>query len=222
MTTLTLRFTLASDTLFGRGDGVVGLVDQEVQHDLYGCPYLGGKSLKGMLVNECADILDALPESKRERWQQVAMQLFGEPGGMVEGTAKMQVGDAYLPNEVREAVIQAINSKKMQRSDVLSSLTAFRHQTAMDPKLGTPVESSLRTMRVIVRSTPFVASLWLQADADSADSRRLLEACVKAFRRAGTSRNRGYGRLTDVALIDEQGIILSESAFSEFCQEVLA
>jgi len=222
MTTFTLRFTVASDTLFGRGDGVAGLVDDEVQHDRYGCAYLGGKALKGMLVNECADILNALPESKRTRWQQVAVQLFGEPGGFYDRTAQMQVGDAQLPEQVRVAIMQAIDSKQMQRNDVLDSLTALRQQTAMDPILGIPKESSLRTRRVIVRSTPFVAALWLQDEADSADLRRLLAACVKALRRVGTSRNRGYGRLSDVALSDEQGNLLSEHAFSEFCQEVLA
>lgn len=41
--TLWLKFTLLSDTAFGRGDGVAGLVDAEVLHDPYGLPYLGGK-----------------------------------------------------------------------------------------------------------------------------------------------------------------------------------
>lgn len=221
MTTLSLHFTLASDTLFGRGDGVAGLVEQEVQHDSYGCPYLGGKTLKGMLVNECADILDAIPENKREHWQQIAAQLFGEPSVRKEHMAKMQVGDAQLPHQVRTAIVQAIESNKMHRRDVLAALTVLRQQTAMDATLGIPLDKSLRTARVIVRMTPFVASLWLDEEADSANTRRLLAACVKAFRRAGTMRNRGYGRLTDVKLLDEQGVLLSESAFDEFCQEVL-
>ncbi|MFN8443268.1 MAG: hypothetical protein U0175_21005 [Caldilineaceae bacterium] len=222
MSTLTLHFTLASDALFGRGDGVAGVVDQEVQYDVYGCPYLGGKTLKGMLVNECADILNAVPADKRTRWQSVALQLFGEPGGTYAGTAKMQVGDACLPEELRAAVAQTVDSQKLSRSEILDSLTALRQQTAIDPVTGTPLEKSLRTTRVIVRSTPFVASLWLQEAVDNADSRRLLAACVKAFRRAGTMRNRGFGRLRDVSLSAEDGTVLTEGAFEEFCKEVLS
>ncbi|MEZ4622957.1 MAG: hypothetical protein R2867_46700 [Caldilineaceae bacterium] len=75
MSTYYLTFTLQSDTAFGRGDGVAGFLDQEVQHDIYGCPYLGGKALKGILVNECADILAALPDAMQERWQATALSL---------------------------------------------------------------------------------------------------------------------------------------------------
>lgn len=222
MSTFTLSFTLASDTLFGRGDGVAGMVDQEVQHDNYGCPYLGGKTLKGILVNECADLLEALPTNKRSRWQQVARQLFGEPGGLYEQASRMQVSDACLPDDVRAAVVQAVESKKLRRNDVLDSLTTLRRQTAMDPTTGVPLQHSLRTMRVILRNTTFVASLRLQDDADNADARRLLAACSAALRRVGTARNRGHGRLMEVTLADEHGVLLSTSAFEEFCQEVLA
>jgi len=46
MTTYYLNFTLLSDTTFGRGEGVPGLVDEEVEHDRYGLPYLRGRTLE--------------------------------------------------------------------------------------------------------------------------------------------------------------------------------
>ena len=39
-----LKIDLLSDTTLGRGDGVAGVVDAEVQHDAYGLPYLSGKT----------------------------------------------------------------------------------------------------------------------------------------------------------------------------------
>lgn len=60
MRTYWLKFTLKSDATFGRGDGVAGMVDSEVQHDSYGLPYLGGRTIKGLLGEECASILFAL------------------------------------------------------------------------------------------------------------------------------------------------------------------
>ncbi len=57
MKTVWLTLTLKSDTAFGRGDGVAGLINAEVQHDESGLPYLGGKTLKGLLGATCSDIL---------------------------------------------------------------------------------------------------------------------------------------------------------------------
>jgi hypothetical protein len=56
----TLRFELLSDTTFGRGDGVAGWVDQEVEHDADGLPFLHGRTLKGLLREEGVNILFAL------------------------------------------------------------------------------------------------------------------------------------------------------------------
>jgi CRISPR/Cas system CMR subunit Cmr4 (Cas7 group RAMP superfamily) len=51
-----LKIKLLSDTTFGRGDGVAGLIDQEVEHDANGFPYLRGRTLKGLLSEECDNI----------------------------------------------------------------------------------------------------------------------------------------------------------------------
>ena len=58
-----LKLELLSDTAFGRGDGVDGLVDIEVQHDAYGLPFLGGRALKGLMGAECDDIVFALAKA---------------------------------------------------------------------------------------------------------------------------------------------------------------
>ena len=73
MTTYLLRLTLDSDATFGRGDGLAGVVDAEVQHDDNGLPYLGGRALKGLLAEECANILFALENSgKAAHWHGAA------------------------------------------------------------------------------------------------------------------------------------------------------
>ena len=48
----------------------------------------------------------------------------------------------------------------------------------------------------------------------------LLAACVKAFRRAGTGRNRGRGELAAM-LCDEKGNEITDIHFSEFQKEVM-
>jgi CRISPR/Cas system CSM-associated protein Csm3 (group 7 of RAMP superfamily) len=193
MSTYLLRFELKSDATFGRGDGVAGVVDVEVQHDEWGCPYLGGRSLKGLLVCECAEILTALPEVIRPRWEKAAQRLFGNPGSTLEDSALLFIGDAQLPGDLRTAIAHDVQRGKIRREEVLESLTALRRQTAMDES-GVPQEHTLRTMRVILRQTLFEAELRF-AEKPTEDDLALLAACVKAFRRASTGRNRGRGRL---------------------------
>lgn len=235
----TMRFTLKSDGAFGRGDGVAGLVNQEVQHDEYGCPYLGGKAIKGILVNECADILAALPQSQRTKWQNVALALFGEPGSNHKNQSRMYIGDATLPPLLRQAIqidVKAGN-RTTTTDNVLQSLTTIRYQTAIDPKTGAASKATLRSMRVIIRQTTFVAPIWITepiykmlesnggevTDQQHSTTERelmLLSACLMALRRVGTYRNRGLGRLEQVQLYNAAEELVSERYFQQFCEEV--
>ena len=98
-----LKLTLLSDTTFGRGDGVAGLVDAEVRHDRYGLPYLGGKTLKGLLGAACAEVLSALEKSEVSDlpdWQEAAAFLFGVPGSGLEHAGKLKVGDEFIHESI--------------------------------------------------------------------------------------------------------------------------
>jgi len=220
-----LTFTLKSDGAFGRGDGVAGFLNQEVQHDRYGCPYLGGKALKGILVNECADILSALDESMRPKWRDVANALFGQPSSDLSSQPQLHIGDACLPAELRHAIVEDIDSSNpsLTREDVVYSVSALRHQTAINDQTGVAKDNTLRTIRVVLRETLFSSPLLLTETGPYVDVDRmlmLLAATVKAFRRAGTARNRGLGRLYQVGLIDSNENHITDDYFEKFCVEV--
>lgn len=227
---LWLELKLLSDGTFGRGDGVAGLVDTEVQHDRYGVPYLSGRTLKSLLTAEAAEILFALDHvvpAQRTRWHAAARFLFGEPGSDQESMARLRVGEAQLPADLREAVRQAFDfSADSERGSLaranLESLTALRRQTALDA-MGVPKEETLRTMRVILRETPFTARLdWLEPPTK--DARRLLAATCSALRRIGTGRHRGRGviatRLLDVPSWKEGASEVTTEWLAEFEREV--
>ena len=186
----TLVLTLESDTTLGRGDGVAGLVDAEVEHDRYGMPFLHGRALKGLLEEECANILFALVE-RAQPWHQAAQDLFGRPGSVAGDGALMHVGDARLPPGLRSAVVADVDGGKYSAAAVLESLTAIRRQTAMD-ETGVPDRGSLRSMRVILRETTLEAELTF-AEPPTEEALALLAACVMALRHVGTGRNRGRG-----------------------------
>lgn len=194
---LTLHLKLLSDTTFGRGDGVSGLVDQEIEHDTKtGLPFVRGRTLKGLLVEECANILYAVPDV--ERIERAAHQLFGMGGSGLHDAGLLHVGNAELQQEVVMAVQEDIKANRLQPSDVLDMFTAIRRQTAMSEETGAPEDHSLRSSRVLLRETELLAPLEITlSDDDPAkkDALALLSACVAGLRRGGTGRNRGRGRL---------------------------
>lgn len=205
-TTYWLKITLKSDTAFTRGDGVPGLVNAEVQHDSNGLPFLGGKTLKGLLSAACAEVISAVEQSKPNqisKWKASAGRLFGQPGGGPAEAGYLHMTDAHLPDDLRSAIALDIKAQRINREQVLASLTTLRTQTAMSAETGAPVLNSLRTTRVIMRETVFsgqIEFLPLLAGRQITKTEQeqdlaLLAACIKALRRAGAHRNRGLGKV---------------------------
>jgi len=217
-----IRMKLKSDATFGRGDGVAGLVDEEVEHDAAtGLPFLRGRTLKGLLAEECANILFALSRQKSPAYPQLASAakfLFGQPGSTLDDDAMVHVGSAMLPEELRKAIEADVKRGELTSADVLESVTAIRRQTAIDEETGAPEEGSLRSMRVVLRDTPFIAQLSFDKDPDDT-AKALLAACVLSLRRAGTGRNRGRGRLA-ARLYDANGNEITKACFKQFQQLV--
>ena len=226
MDTYWLCFTLLSDATFGRGEGLAGLVDQEVDHDRYGLPYLRGRALKGLFNEECANVLYALRQQGVDlgRWENAAQRLLGGPGSTLSDDAQLRVDPARPPADLRRAVRQALDTRDaaLCPADVLESLTAIRRQTAVDEESGVPDEHTLRAMRVVLRQTPFEARLTFPNGAEQ-DDLPLLAACALALRRAGTGRNRGRGRLRATLHVDQDGRPgedITQEQFKIFAQEV--
>lgn len=210
--TLRLTFELLSAATFGRGDGLPGLVDREVEHDRYGLPFLRGRTLRGLLAEEMEGLLFALGVDRslpltgqREiKWKEAADRLLGVGGRMSEEDGIMRVGDACLPERLRWLIAASVEDRKkceITREMVLESLTAIRRQTAMTDR-GAPEAASLRAMRVILRGTAFEARLVFD-EAPGEWDKALLAATALAWRRAGTGRNRGRGRLKAIVESEE-------------------
>jgi len=214
----TLKLELLSDAVFGRGDGVAGLVDVEVQHDAYGLPYLGGRALKGLLGAECDDLVFALDRPGQKDWQAVADRLFGQSGATARGQAILRIGPARLPDDLRAAIAWDVNEKWLTRAEVLETLTTVRRQTAMDPETGAPRKETLRALRLVLRGTIFTSRLTFTQEPTD-DDLALLAATVKALRRAGTGRNRGRGRV-QAELLDSTGQPVTDALFADFRKAV--
>ncbi len=223
METLKLEFELLSAATFGRGDGLAGLVDREVEHDRYGLPFLRGRALRGLLAEEMEGLLYSLGLKDVPKWKESRNRLLGVEGRFTNETGIMRVGDACLPPMMRHLLIASVELDEKKRGkdkfapeQMLESLTAIRRQTAMSER-GAPEASSLRAMRVVLRGTIFQAELLFDCQPEPID-KSLLAATALAWRRAGTGRNRGRGKLR--AWIENEDWMLEQ--FKLFQEEVKA
>ncbi len=201
-----LTFTLISDATFSGGDGVAGILDREVLYDRYGLPYLRGRTLKGLLSEEADNLINHHPQIAH--WLVVRDRLFGQPSGG-NGRGNLHFGHAQLPEGIRKSARAALAAGRgLLPLDILESMTAERRQTAVDYDSQLPDDGSLRTMRVIQRKTMFESCLSSLAPLE-ADDLQLLAVATLAWRRAGTGRNRGRGKLKADLLDEDKNSILN-------------
>jgi hypothetical protein len=208
-----IAITLKSAATFGRGDGVPGLVDREIEHDEHGFPFLRGKTLKGLLAESAENVVYALEElQKQTGWRDAKNALFGVGGRGIEERGILHIGDAKLPAKLRAEIIKVGWSKE----DVLYSLTGIRRQTSINAD-GAPDHASLRAMRVLLRGVVLEAPISFDNDDELTETQQqLLAAAVLDFRRAGTDRNRGRGWLK--AELDSEQV--TQNLFTAFGEAI--
>lgn len=220
MTRYYLTTHLYSDATFGRGAGVAGLVDLEIEHDTDGLPFLGGRALKGLLVEEWANMRLHLGDTAD--WDRAAAWLFGRSDRTHSQAAHMHVGAATLPPDLCEALRR---DPSLGPSEILSALTSIRRQTSIDAGTGAAQRGSLRAMRVLLRETQLIATLDFDAPFDDRErTLGLLAACILAVRRGGTGRNRGRGRMSlllhESLPQDYRDTTFTHQCFAAFAREV--
>jgi len=186
-----IQVELLSDTCFSRGEGTAGVVDVEVEHDELGLPFLGGKTLRGLLRDSWLSMQHCFPELK-----EAGERVFGTEADLEEKST-LRIGDAMVDDLTRRWVEAAENRELYPISPeaVLKALTDIRRQTSEERITGAPAETTLRSLRVVLRGLTLNAPLfWLQEQAGE-DDLRCLAMSLLATRHAGLSRNRGRGHI---------------------------
>lgn len=205
-----ILLALKSAATFGRGDGLAGSVDREIEHDADGFPFLRGKTFKGLLAESAENIVFALQDAKT--WREAKDALFGQGGAGLKERGILHVGDAQFPETLRAEAREAIAKKELTSEDVLFSLTGIRRQTSINEH-GAPDHSTLRSMRVLLPDVTIEASLSFDREPSETEL-QLLAAAVLDLRHAGTGRNRGRGWL-QAELDDAQTTQTLFQAFGE-------
>lgn len=184
----TIQVELLSDAAFGRGEGTAGVVDAEVEHDELGLPFLGGKTLRGLLRDAWLSMEEHFSDLTDS-----STRIFGPVADFNESSI-LRISDAVVENGVRECIEAAENRGRYPISPtaVLEALTEIRWQTSESRKTGAPADRTLRTVRVIVRGLSLKADLHWIAQPNAADL-QCLSLAMLAVRHAGQGRNRGMG-----------------------------
>lgn len=197
-----LRIKLLSGTCFSSGQGFVAEVDTDIEQESVGLPVIRGRTIKGLLVEECALILKVLSE---ESWHHSAERLFGQPGQAT--SAILRINDAYLPTGLRTATKRAVNrpDNPLSKQDIMHSVTDIRYQTKINLETGAPQEHSLRATRLALRDLVFYSRLFLPDNVSDAE-KAVLAACALSVRRGGLNRNRGWGRLQMRIVEDDRDV----------------
>src|SRR4051812_2126817 len=91
------------------------------------CPYVRGRTIKRLLVEECANCLFALARCQggetARRFEQAGRFLFGQAGSTLADDGHLHVGPALLPEDLRRAVERQVRRQELRPAEVLESLT---------------------------------------------------------------------------------------------------
>ncbi|RDD30898.1 hypothetical protein CR161_09405 [Prosthecochloris sp. ZM] len=186
-----IQIDLLSDAAFSRGEGKAGLVHVEVEHDELGLPFLGGKTLRGLLHDSWLSMQHCFPELAGS-----AKRIFGREADFDECSI-VRIGDAVVDNETRLWIEAAENRlhHPIHPDQVLEALTDIRYQTAESRIFGAPEKTTLRSVRVVIRGLKLQSTLHWLKDPDPEDDLRCLSLSLLATRHAGLGRNRGRGHI---------------------------
>ncbi len=187
-----LTICLLSDTTFGRGEGMAGMVDVEVEHDKNGLPFIGGKVLHGLLRDTYLSMWTPFKSLESAAELVLGQEATLDP----KKEAILEIKDAVLPKDVQDWARYAVHRQTdpLRPEQILSSLTDIRRQTAQSRKTGAPEKTTLRASRVVIRGISFQAPLIWRRDPKP-EEKKVLALCALGTRHGGLGRNRGRGFL---------------------------
>lgn len=185
-----LEIELKSETVFGSGHSVPGMVDQEVLYDDYGFPYMKGKTVKGKLKEEVAHVLWCLSKGKRGMADPLIDDLFGAPAS--DTAAVLRFSDLCMDETVRQMFVKKIQAGDFEAKDILNASTEIRSFTGIDYEKGVAKKGSLRRVRVIRKGLYFYSHIFPGRDLSSLEE-DIMGIAAASLKHLGTMETRGMG-----------------------------
>lgn len=171
----------------GSGKGGGNEVDNRIDRDSNGLPYVPGKMLKGLIKDACVRLYKAGNENYR-----FTKEIFGgqeESDGLnrtITSSGKIYISDARLSPRLRSALAKEDNAAAK------NNLTRNIYSTAIDNESGTAKKASLRGYEVAV-------PMELHANIECDCTKEILDfiklAASKFVYAVGSHKTRGLGEV---------------------------
>ena len=190
MTEYTLKVELLSDAVFGSGESVPGVVDQDVLHDCYGFPMMKGKTVKGKLKEEFEQILFCRDKGNTGTGNKITEKLFGKED--TDNSSCLRFSDLTMDRGVRSILAEAVEKKEIDVADVIDATTDIRSFTSINYETGVAKKGSLRKIRVIRKGLLFTGTITSEREL-TPDEELLLAQSAAALKHLGTMETRGKG-----------------------------
>lgn len=171
----------------GSGKGGGNEVDNRIDRDSEGLPYIPGKMLKGLIKDAC----NRLNQVGNSAYSFVE-EIFGsseENKGLNRtstNSGKIYISDARLSPALRSALVE---EKSITAKD---NITRNIYSTAIDDKTGTAKKASLRGYEVAV---PMELYATLECDCDKTVLDSIKIATSKLVYAVGSHKSRGLGEV---------------------------
>jgi len=226
MRELILKITLKSPSLIGSGEGFGSIIDSDIVFDEIGIPYIPAKRIKGCLRDSAIEIceifemaginiLNLNKEKDSGNKYSIVSSVFGKQGSDTPSPVYFSNLTIEEYNNIKEWLAYFINKYKdlISPASITEYFTEIRQQTAIGED-GVAKAHNLRTIRVARKGLVFEGKINIESDDE--EYLKLLFFACKNFRRMGTKRNRGYGKI-ECKLYDE---MMKEISFIKELEEI--
>ncbi|NLU08444.1 MAG: hypothetical protein GXW91_09530 [Clostridiales bacterium] len=191
MTYSKIKIKLLSESIFGNGESESSGVDVDILKDDIGVPYFRGKTFKGKLRAEISALGEYMSCFSKNKYDKIIEGLLGKEGKFDSNTLKFS--DCVISECVHDDLKYGIENGKLDKKDILNSLTEVRTFTRIDEN-GVPEKGSLRQARVIKKGLILYCNVECQRNLDDVE-KGILSAGAAALRNLGAMESRGKGNV---------------------------
>ncbi|MCR4938731.1 MAG: hypothetical protein K5930_01320 [Treponemataceae bacterium] len=171
----------------GSGKGGGNEVDNRIDRDADGLPYVPGKMLKGLIKDACLRLKNAGNSNYN-----FVDEVFGNSGSSdglnrtATSEGKIYISDARLSPAMRSAL------KKEENAAAKAKLTRNIYSTAIDNETGTAKDKSLRGYEVAI---PMELQAEVECDCTEEEMDCIKVAASKLVYAVGSHKSRGLGEV---------------------------
>jgi hypothetical protein len=176
MADIKYKVTFFSDWHCGSGLSSGAESDNLVIKDIYGLPYIPGRTIKGLLKEAAYDLFEG-----SERFNEFMESCFGTGSDLNETDSVYSFfySDACLS----ENEVEYLKGKPTEISKLYRNIPSTR----IDEETGVADENSLRSMQATIPLT-------LEGEITNISDPIKIHDCLRMVKRLGYKRNRGFGR----------------------------